>query len=82
MDRSLVRYLIHAHTVQHLVPPGLRRMDGCASKLGVGPGDLVLHVAPGLRDRAVRARVAEVPARAEPAGSTALILPARRRCPR
>jgi 3-oxoacyl-[acyl-carrier-protein] synthase-3 len=34
-DRSQVRYLIHAHTTQHVAPPGLRMLDSLRDKLGL-----------------------------------------------
>jgi 3-oxoacyl-[acyl-carrier-protein] synthase-3 len=73
-DRSAVRYLIHAHTLQHVAPPSLRWMDVLREKLlldeacafsmshqGCVVGLNVLKVAEGLL-------------RSEPPGSRALIL--------
>lgn len=34
-DRANVRYLIHAHTTQHVAPPGLRMVDSLREKLGL-----------------------------------------------
>ena len=74
VDRSAVRYLIHAHTLQHLAPPSLRWMDVLRDKLlldgvcafsmshqGCVIGLNVLKAAEGLLH-------------SEPPGSTALIL--------
>lgn len=74
VDRSTVRYLIHAHTLQHVAPPSLRWMDVLRDKLlldgvsafsmshqGCVVGLNVLKAAEGLL-------------LSEPPGSTALIL--------
>ncbi len=74
MDRSLVRYLVHAHTVPHIVPPGLRHMDWLRDKLGLHQARSFTMSHQSCVTGLYALKVAEVLLRAEPAGSTALIM--------
>ncbi|MFJ6215521.1 3-oxoacyl-[acyl-carrier-protein] synthase III C-terminal domain-containing protein [Streptomyces sp. NPDC092296] len=74
VDRSLVRYLIHAHTVQHLAPPGLRWMDVLRDKLGLGEARAFSMSHQGCVISLSALRLTESLLAEEPAGSTALIL--------
>ncbi|MFC8453498.1 3-oxoacyl-ACP synthase III family protein [Kitasatospora sp. NPDC057223] len=73
-DRSTVRHLIHAHTVQHLAPPGLRWMDVLREKLGLGEAGAFSMSHQGCVIGLSALRTAEGLLAAEPAGSTALVL--------
>ncbi|GAA4989170.1 3-oxoacyl-[acyl-carrier-protein] synthase III C-terminal domain-containing protein [Kitasatospora paranensis] len=73
-DRSLVRYLIHAHTVQHVAPPALRWMDVLRDKLGLAEAAAFSMSHQGCVIGLSALRAAEALLGTEPAGSTALIL--------
>ncbi|MDG4830666.1 3-oxoacyl-[acyl-carrier-protein] synthase III C-terminal domain-containing protein [Solwaraspora sp. WMMD1047] len=74
VDRSRVRYLIHGHTMSHVVPAGLRPVDQLRRKLGLDQARAFtmshLDCVTGL----FALRVVERLLRAEPADATALIL--------
>jgi 3-oxoacyl-[acyl-carrier-protein] synthase-3 len=74
VDRSTVRHLIHAHTMQHVAPPGLRWMDVLREKLGLGEAAAFSMSHQGCVIGLSALRTAEGLLAAEPAGSTALIL--------
>lgn len=74
VDRSLVRYLVHAHTVPHIVPPGMRHLDWLRDKLGLDQARAFTMSHQSCATGLYALKVAEVLLRAEPAGSTALIL--------
>ncbi|MEU0128137.1 MULTISPECIES: ketoacyl-ACP synthase III family protein [unclassified Streptomyces] len=73
-DRSQVRYLIHAHTVQHLAPPGLRWMDVLRAKFGLDGATAFSMSHQGCAIGLSALKVAESLLAGEPAGSTALVL--------
>ncbi len=73
-DSSRVRYLIHAHTLPHIVPPGLRHMDWLREKLDLRQARSFTMSHQSCVTGLYALRVAEVLLRAEPAGSTALIV--------
>jgi 3-oxoacyl-[acyl-carrier-protein] synthase-3 len=74
LDRSRVRYLIHAHTVPHIVPPGLRHMDWLREKLDLRQARSFTMSHQSCVTALYALKVARVLLRAEPAGSTALIM--------
>ena len=73
-DRSQVRYVIHAHTVQHIVPPYLRHMDMLREKLGLDEARSFTMAHQSCVTGLYALKAVEALLRAEPAGSTALIL--------
>jgi 3-oxoacyl-[acyl-carrier-protein] synthase III len=73
-DRSLVRYVVHAHTVQHIVPPYLRHMDTVRDKLGLGEARAFTMAHQSCVTGLYALKPVEALLRAEPPGSTALIL--------
>jgi 3-oxoacyl-[acyl-carrier-protein] synthase-3 len=74
VDRSTVRHLIHAHTVQHLAPPGMRWMDVLRGKLALERARSFSLSHQGCVIGLYALKVAENLLRAEPPGSTALLL--------
>ncbi|MFF2140234.1 3-oxoacyl-[acyl-carrier-protein] synthase III C-terminal domain-containing protein [Streptomyces sp. NPDC058193] len=74
LDRSRMRCLIHAHTVQHVAPPGLRWMDVLRTKLGLDGATAFSMSHQGCAVGLNVLKVAETLLAAEPAGSTALVL--------
>lgn len=74
VDRSRVRYLIHAHTVQHLAPPSLRWMDVLREKLALDEATSFSMSHQGCVIGLSALRVAASLLAREPAGSTALVL--------
>jgi 3-oxoacyl-[acyl-carrier-protein] synthase-3 len=73
-DRSRVRLLIHAHTVQHVAPPSLRWTDVLRTKLGVDGATSFSMSHQGCAVGLSVLKVAESLLAGEPAGSTALVL--------
>ncbi|WP_327674852.1 ketoacyl-ACP synthase III family protein [Kitasatospora sp. NBC_00458] len=73
-DRSLVRHLVHAHTVQHVAPPALRWMDVLREKLGLDGAGAFSMSHQGCVISLAALPVVEALLAAEPAGSTALLL--------
>lgn len=73
-DRSRVRYLIHAHTVQHVAPPRLRWMDALRTGLDVAGATSFSMSHQGCAVGLSVLKVAESLLSGEPAGSTALVL--------
>jgi len=73
-DRSLVRYVVHAHTVQHIVPPYLRHMDTVRDKLGLDQARVFTMAHQSCVTGLYALKTVEALLRDEPAGSTALIL--------
>ncbi|MFE5729543.1 3-oxoacyl-[acyl-carrier-protein] synthase III C-terminal domain-containing protein [Streptomyces sp. NPDC056528] len=73
-DRDALRYMIHAHTMQHAAPGADRLLDGLRAKLGLehvrGFGLSHQNCAVGL----YALRVAEALLALEPAGSTLLLV--------
>lgn len=74
VDRSRVRHLIHAHTVQHLAPPRLRWMDVLRDKLALDRATSFSMSHQGCAIGLSALRTAESLLSGEPAGSTALVL--------
>ena len=74
VDRSQVRYVIHAHTVQHIVPPYLRHMDMLREKLGLDEARSFSMSHQSCVTGLYALKAVEALLRVEPAGSTALIL--------
>ncbi|MGV9560169.1 3-oxoacyl-[acyl-carrier-protein] synthase III C-terminal domain-containing protein [Streptomyces sp. NPDC003401] len=73
-DRSRVRFLIHAHTVQHVAPPSLRWMDVLRTRLNVDGATSFGVSHQGCAVGLSVLKVAESLLTGEPAGSTALVL--------
>ena len=73
-DRSQVSYVVHAHTVQHIVPPYLRHMDTLREKLGLTQARSFTMSHQSCVTGLYALKAVEALLRAEPAGSTALIL--------
>jgi 3-oxoacyl-[acyl-carrier-protein] synthase-3 len=73
-DRSLVRYVVHAHTVQHIAPPHLRHMDTVRDKLGLTEARAFTMAHQSCVTGLGALKPVETLLRDEPAGSTALLL--------
>lgn len=73
-DRSAVRWLIHAHTLQHLAPPSLRWLDTLRDKLQLDEASAFSMSHQGCVVGLNVLKAAEGLLRSEPAGSTALVL--------
>jgi 3-oxoacyl-[acyl-carrier-protein] synthase-3 len=73
-DTSRVRYLIHAHTVHHIAPPDLHLMDSLREKLGLAGARAFAMSNQACTAGLYALKVAESLLRAEPPGSTALIV--------
>jgi 3-oxoacyl-[acyl-carrier-protein] synthase-3 len=73
-DRANVRYLIHAHTTQHVAPPGLRMVDSLREKLGLTSARSFSMSQQSCVTALYALKVAQALLGAEPAGSTALVV--------
>lgn len=73
-DRSKVRYLIHAHAVQHVAPPQLRLAHSLREGLGLGGARSFAMSHQSCVAGLYALKVAELLLGAQPAGSTALLL--------
>jgi 3-oxoacyl-[acyl-carrier-protein] synthase III len=73
-DRSQVRYLIHAHTVQLVAPPGLRLVDALREKLGLSEARSFTMSHQTCVTGLYSLLTAETLLRAEPPHSTALVV--------
>lgn len=74
VDRSTVRYLIHAHTLQHVAPPSLRWMDVLRDKLLLDGASAFSMSHQGCVIGLNVLKAAEGLLHSEPPGSTALVL--------
>lgn len=73
-DRALVRYLVHAHTLQHIVPPALRHIDALRDKLGLDEARSFTMSHQSCATGLYALKVAETLLRAEPVRGTALVM--------
>ncbi len=74
VDRSAVRFLIHAHTLQHVAPPSLRWMDVLREKLLLDEASAFSMSHQGCVIGLNVLKAAEGLLHSEPAGAAALIL--------
>jgi 3-oxoacyl-[acyl-carrier-protein] synthase III len=80
VDRSRVRYLIHAHTIQLISPPAFRLVGSLRDKLGLGGARSFAMAHQNCVTGLYALRVAEALLSAEPPGSLALILAGEKVC--
>ncbi|MFD1051375.1 3-oxoacyl-ACP synthase, partial [Kibdelosporangium lantanae] len=73
-DRANVRYLIHAHTTQHVAPAGLRLVDALREKLGLTSTRSFSMSQQSCVTALYALKVARSLLGSEPAGSTALVV--------
>ncbi|MFC0101141.1 3-oxoacyl-[acyl-carrier-protein] synthase III C-terminal domain-containing protein [Micromonospora marina] len=73
-DRSAVRYLIHAHTLQHVTPPGVAITGALRRKLGLSRSRAFALSHLGCVAGLYAVRLCDTLLRSEPPGSTALVI--------